>query len=93
MTFTPLLLILLLALARLLNLPIDINVWLGIFGLSLLVGVVVLVTLLVLRAKHKVTFSQPAMWLALVLACLDIAIPITITSIIFYVFRDGLGIS
>ncbi len=60
--------------------------WLVSFGLSLLIGVVALVMLIVLRAKHKLAFSQPTVWISLVLACLDIAIPIMVILFLFYFF-------
>lgn len=45
-------------------------------GLSLLVGVVALVMILRLRARHGSAVSKPTTWVALVLAVLDIAIPV-----------------
>jgi len=60
--------------------------WLVSFGLSLLIGVVALVMLIVLRAKHKLTFSQPTIWISLVLACLNIAISIIVIWFVFYFF-------
>src|SRR5687768_17468615 len=45
-------------------------------GLSLLIGIVALVTLLVLRIKGRITLSHRPVWHSVLFACLDMALPI-----------------
>jgi hypothetical protein len=51
-------------------------------GLSLLIGIVALVTLLVLRVKGGITLSHRPVWLSVLLACLDMVLPIVIFMIL-----------
>lgn len=51
--------------------------------LALVVGLVTLVIILILRIRRRISFSQPQTWLALGLACLDVAVPISIIVILF----------
>lgn len=51
-------------------------------GLSLLIGMVALVTLLILRIKGRITLSHRPVWLSVLLACLDMALPIVIFLIV-----------
>lgn len=51
-------------------------------GLSLLIGIVALVTLLILRIKGGITLSHRPVWLSVLLACLDMVLPIVIFMIV-----------
>jgi hypothetical protein len=89
-TAAPLLLMLLLIIAGMVNLPIPFlsQAWVTVLALSVLVGLIALIALIVLRVKQRITFSQPAMWLSIVLACLDIVIPVALVSFLFYALRS-----
>jgi hypothetical protein len=89
-TAAPLLLLLLLILAGMVNLPIPLlsEAWVTVLALSVLVGVIALIALIVLRVKQRITFSQPAMWLSIVLACLDIAIPVTLVTFLVFALKS-----
>ena len=51
-------------------------------GLSLPIGVITLVTLLIWHSKRRITLSPRAIWTPLLFACLDVALPLAILSLI-----------
>lgn len=51
-------------------------------GLSLLIGIVALVTLLILRIKGGIKLSHRPVWLSVLLACLDVVLPIVVFVIV-----------
>jgi hypothetical protein len=55
--------------------------------ISVLIGTVALGSLLCLRITHSITFTQPGIPLAITLAVLDIAIPVGILLVLFYLIR------
>ena len=69
---------------------IDLGFWAvgAIFFLALVVGLVMLVIILILRIRRRISFSQPQTWLALALAFLDFAIPLSIIVILYVGLRS-----
>ena len=70
--------------------PIDLGFYavVGVFLLALVVGFVMLVIILILRVRRRISFSQPQTWLALGLAFLDFAIPLSIIVILYMGLRS-----